>query len=182
MEGKSHTMQKERSSVNKIVDLVRSKRAVRHFTPEPLPGEVVEAITEAGRLSGSAKNQQPWHFIFVQQHETLTQLAECGEYAGHLAGAALGVVLVTHDPFERITVPFDLGRATQNMMLTAWSYGVGSVMATIYQPEKARIMLGVPAAFTIPWCISMGYPAREPLPARKGGRRSVEDVIHSERW
>lgn len=168
--------------MNEIVNLIRTKRAIRQFTDDPLPGEVVEAIAQAGRLSGSAKNQQPWHFVFVQEKGTLSRLAGCGAYAGHLAGAALGIVLVTHDPFERITVPFDLGRATQNMMLTAWSYGIGSVMATIYQPEKARDIVGVPAQYTIPWCISMGVPAAEPKPARKGGRRSAEDVIHYERW
>ncbi|GAB4476287.1 MAG: nitroreductase family protein [Anaerolineae bacterium] len=166
-----------------VFDLVRGKRAVRVFRPEPLPDDVVHTILEAGRLSGSAKNTQPWHFVAVQQRETLEALATCGAYAGHLAGAALGVALVTRDPFERLTVPFDLGRTTQNMMLTAWSVGVGSVMATIYQPGRACEVLGVPPEYTIPWCISFGYPAQaEDRPPRKGGRRPAAEVIHWERW
>jgi nitroreductase len=166
-----------------VFETVKAKRAIRQFRNKPLPEEVVRLILEAGRLSGSSKNTQPWHFIAVQERETLERLATCGAYASHLAGAALGVALVTADPFYRLSVPFDLGRATQNMMLTAWSLGVGSVMATMYQPDKACDALGVPTDYTIPWCISFGYPA-EPVtrPARKGGRRPGQEVIHWECW
>lgn len=168
---------------SQIFDLIKSKRAVRLFREEALPAEVVQQVLEAGRLSGSAKNTQPWHFIAVQRRDTLEALSKCGAYAGHLTGAALGVALATEDPFRRLTVPFDLGRATQNMMLTAWSLGVGSVMATIYQPDRACEILSVPTTHTIPWCISFGYPADPTVrPARKGGRRSADEIIHRERW
>ena len=166
-----------------VYDTVRAKRAVRDFRDEPLPEHVVERIVNAGRLSGSAKNMQPWHFVAVQRRETLQALAACGQFAGHLAGAALGIALVTPDPFYRLTVPFDLGRATQNMMLTAWEMGVGSVMATVYRPDRAREILGVPAEYTIPWCISFGYPAEQQgRPPVKGGRRAPGEVVHYEQW
>ncbi len=166
-----------------LFELVRTKRAVREFKDEPIPDEIVRQILEAGRLSGSAKNMQPWHFVAVRGRETLKSLSKCGAYAGHLAGAALGVVMVTASPFLRLTVPFDLGRAAQNMMLTAWAAGVGSEMATIYRSDEAREILGVPPDYVIPWCISFGYPAQElSRPARKGGRRAAEEVIHYERW
>ena len=166
-----------------VFDVVKTKRAVRSFTDDPLPDEVAARILQAGRLSGSAKNTQPWHFIAVRNCETLAALSACGAFAGHMAGAALGVALVTEDPFYRLTVSFDLGRATQNMMLTAWEMGVCSVMATIYQPDQARDILGVPPEFTIPWCISFGYPA-VPVdrPPRKSGRLPADEVIHWDTW
>lgn len=169
--------------MGEIFNLIKSKRAVRQFRDERLPAEVVHQILEAGRLSGSAKNTQPWYYVAVQERGTLEALSTCGAYAGHLAGAALGVALVVEDPFKRLTVPFDLGRTTQNMMLAAWALEVGSVMATIYQPDKAREILGVPTDYTIPWCISFGYPAEsQDRPPRKGGRRVVDDVVHWEQW
>lgn len=165
-----------------VYNAIKSRRAVRQFRDEPLPDEAVRRILNAGRLSGSAKNRQPWHFVAVRSRETLRALATCGVSAGHLAGASLGVALVA-DPFERLTVPFDLGRAAQNMILAAWEMGIGSVMATIYQPDKARDILGVPPELTIPWCISFGYPA-EPTdhPPRKDGRREFDEVVHRECW
>src|SRR5690554_1196184 len=167
-----------------VYDTIRAKRAVRNFRDELLPPEVVERILNAGRLSGSAKNMQPWQFVAVQNRATLQALSECGAFARHLAGAALGIALVTPDLFFRLTVPFDLGRATQNMMLTAWELGVGSVMATMYRPDRARDILQAPPDVTIPWCISFGYPADADhrSPAAKGGRRPAADVIHYEKW
>jgi nitroreductase len=166
-----------------LFELVKSKRSVREFADTPLPQAVIRQILDAGRLAGSAKNMQPWHFVAIERRETLAALSQCGTFAGHLAGASLGVALVTADLFLRMTVPFDLGRAAQNMMLTAWAEGIGSEMATIYRPDRAREILGVPDGFSIPWCISFGYPAQaEQPPARKGGRRSAEDVFHFETW
>ena len=168
-----------------IFDTIRMKRAVRSFNDEPLPEPVINMILDAGRRSGSAKNSQPWHFIAVTDQPVLNTLSKCGEYAGHLGGAAMAVALVTEAPFERDTVPFDLGRATQNMMLTAWSLGVGSVMATIYQADRAREVLKVPDGYMVPWCISFGYPADESVlerPPRSGGRRSPEEIIHWNQW
>jgi nitroreductase len=169
--------------MSQVFDTIRTTRSIRQFKDEPLTEDQITHILEAGRLSGSAKNVQPWHFVAVENRETLWSLSECGSFAGHLAGAALGVALVTPDPFYRITVPFDLGRAAQNMILTAWSLGVGSVMATIYQPDRAREILGIPSEFVVPWCISFGIPAEaQERPLRKGGRRPADDVIHREKW
>jgi nitroreductase len=167
-----------------VMDAIRSKRAVRQFQDKPLPDEVVETIVDAGRLSGSAKNRQPWSFIVVRDRAALEGLSTCGEFCGHLAGAAMAIALVTPDPHQRLSMPFDLGRTTQNMMLAGWELGVGSVMATIYQPNKAAEILGVPPDYVIPWCISFGYPLEDPSrrPPRKGGRRTFEDVVHWDRW
>ncbi|NDJ54024.1 MAG: hypothetical protein GYB68_13205 [Chloroflexi bacterium] len=166
-----------------VYNLIKTKRAVRRFSQQPISDDIARTILNAGRLSGSAKNTQPWHFVAIRQHDTLQALSQCGAYASHLAGAAMAVALVTEDPFERLTVPFDLGRATQNMMLTAWSHGIGSVMATIYQSAKAAAIIKAPASYALPWCVSFGYPA-EPRsgPPRRGGRRPADDVIHWESW
>jgi nitroreductase len=168
---------------SEFFSLVTGTRSIRDFKDEPLPAPVIHEIVEAGRRSGSAKNSQPWHFVVVQDRSTLGELGKCGKWANHLARAAMGVALITPDPFLRLTIPFDLGRAAQSMMLTAWSHGVGSVMATIYQNSVACDLLDVPSDYTIPWCISFGYPARnEDRPPRKGGRKSTTEVVHWDRW
>ena len=56
-----------------VGDAIQSKRAVRQFQDKPLPDEVVAAIVNAGRLSGSAKNRQPWSFVLVRERATLNQ-------------------------------------------------------------------------------------------------------------
>ncbi|MGB4678183.1 MAG: nitroreductase family protein, partial [Aggregatilineales bacterium] len=74
-----------------VFEAIRTKRAVRQFTDQPIPDEIVREILNAGRLSGSSKNTQPWHFVAVRNRDTLRALSEAGTYAGHIAGAALAV-------------------------------------------------------------------------------------------
>ncbi len=94
-----------------ISDAIRLKRAVRKFTDQSLPEEVILFILNAGRRSQSSKNSQPWHFIAITDKAILKQLSECGEWAGHLAGAALGVAIVHPDPAEKFQTMFDVGQA-----------------------------------------------------------------------
>jgi nitroreductase len=175
-----------------VGEAIRAKRAIRRFAPAPLPDEVTRAILNAGRRAQSSKNSQPWQFIVVTDRATLQKLAGTGKFADHLAGAALGVVLVTGGAPEAPDaaetdgwVMFDLGQAASYMQLAAWELGVGSVIATIYEPEDARAILGIPAGMRCDVALSFGYPAdaRDMAAApRAGGRRPLEEMIHHDRW
>ncbi len=57
-----------------VFDAVRTVLAVRQFRDQPIPESIVHQIVEAGRLTASSINKQPWHFIVVQNKETLQQL------------------------------------------------------------------------------------------------------------
>src|SRR3989337_1778611 len=125
------------------------KRAVRAFADEPLSPDDVQAILNAGRRAQSSKNTQPWHFVAVQDRATLKTLAGLGGYSGHLAGAALGVVIVTPDPAQRWSILFDAGQAAAYMQLAAWERGIGSCLATLYESEVARSLLAIPTEFPV---------------------------------
>ena len=168
-----------------VSDAIKYKRAVRQFQDKPLPQDVILAILSAGRRAQSSKNTQPWHFIAIQDKGTLKALSELGTYAGHLAGAALGVAVITTSPEQRFSIMFDAGQAAAYMQLAAWELGIGSCLATIYEPEKARQLLGFPEDLFIRIAISFGYPLQDDQidsPPMKGGRRSFEEVVHWERW
>jgi nitroreductase len=168
-----------------VSEAIRLKRAVRNFTSQPLPEKVVHAILNAGRRSQSSKNSQPWHFIAIREKAILQALSECGTWAGHLAGAALGVAIVTPDPVEKFQTMFDAGQAAAYMQLAAWELGVGSCPASIYEPEKARQLLGFPQELYLRIALSFGYPADElnliAAPV-KGGRRAFDEAVHWEKW
>jgi len=167
-----------------VYTAIRAKRAIRKFGDQQISDETLKTILNAGRLAGSSKNTQPWMFIAIRNRDTLKALSECGTYAAHLAGANVGVALLTPDPAQRWSIMFDLGQAAQNMMLTAWELGIGSVMATIYEPEKARSLLGFPDEWHLRAAISLGYPAYDPATKspKKGMRRTFDDVVKWERW
>jgi nitroreductase len=174
-----------------VEETIRTKRAVRRFTEQPLPEDVMHAILTAGRRAQSSKNTQPWSFVVVRDRARLKQLSECGMYAGHLAGAAMGVAVVTGiapegaDQAEhQAWIMFDVGQAAAYMQLAAWELGVGSCIATIYEPEKARAVLGTPQGMRCDLAISFGYPDPSAIrpSASAAGRRPYEDVVHDEQW
>jgi nitroreductase len=168
-----------------VNEAIRRKRAVRQFQDRPLPEEAVQAILNAGRRSQSSKNTQPWQFIAIHDKATLTALSACGIWAGHLAGAALGVAIVHADPGERFQIMFDIGQTAAYMQLAALEIGIGSCLASIYEQDKARLVLGYPEALHLRIALSFGYPL-DPLdltrPLKKGGRRGLDEVVHWEHW
>jgi len=139
---------------------IRSVRAVRRFADREIPVDTLRDVIETARWTGSAKNVQPWHVVVVRDRAMLGQLAACGEFAYHLKGARLGIVLV----MASRGYAFDAGRLTHNVMLGAWAHGVGSCIA-YFQPDdnqaKAKELLGIPDDRWVPTGISLGYPADE---------------------
>jgi nitroreductase len=167
------------------LEAIRFKRAVRQFRAEPLPQDAIVDILNAGRRAQSSKNSQPWQLIAIIEKTALKALSECGAYAGHLAGAALGVAILTPDPAEKFQIMFDAGQCAAYMQLAAWELGVGSCLASIYEPEKARAILGFPPEQHLRIMLSFGYPLDATVMSatpKKGGRRSLEQVVHWEKW
>jgi nitroreductase len=171
-----------------VWEAITAKRAIRGFSPEPLAPAHLERILQAGRHAPSSKNRQRWTFVVCRDREHLRQLAEVGPFAGHIAGAAAAIALVTPDPRPTgggRSIMFDLGLAAENMMLAAWELGIGSVPATVYDSELARSLLGYPDNWNCEYLLSFGYPA-DPgdltRPPVKGGRRRLSEIVREERW
>ena len=167
---------------------ISTKRAIRTFADTPLEPAHLDRILRAGRRSGSSKNLQRWEFIVCRDRAHLRQLAAVGPWAGHLAGAAMGVALVTptsKDADDPLSVMFDLGQAAAYMMFAAWELGIGSVPATVYEHDLARQLLGYPETHLCEYILSFGYPADSSeltAPNRPGHRRPLDEIIHEERW
>ncbi len=168
-----------------VSEAIRLKRAVRKFQDTPLPEDVIHAILNSGRRSQSSKNEQGWQFIAIRDKAILKALSACGQWAGHLAGAALAVAILTPDPTAKFQTMFDAGQAAAFMQLAAWELGVGSVPASIYEAGKAREILGFPPEWHLRIAISFGYPLEDEklsAPPKKGGRHSLEEIVHWDKW
>ena len=168
------------------ISFLKSLRAVRDFRPDPVPIEVVDDVLEVARWSGSASNRQPWEIVVVRERGTLRSLSGVRGYAGHLAGAALGIVLVMAGERDEQET-YDEGRLAERIMLAAWAHGVGSSIGWIVGEgrDAAREILGVPPGRTVRTAISMGYPAEEargPRAARGQARKPLSEISHEERY
>src|SRR5229473_4844247 len=104
-------------------DAIRTVLAVRHFKDTPIPEPIVRQIVEAGRLTASGGNSQHWHFIVVRDKETLRRLGQLASTGPYIAQAPLAIVVaMDRSPLA----DSDGSRAIQDMILAAWSQGVGS--------------------------------------------------------
>jgi nitroreductase len=160
-----------------------SKREVRTYLATPVPEPVLTQILEAGRASGSSRNRQPWKFVVVTDRACLAALSAFVSRPTNLTGCAAAIVVSIGHPNSA----FDAGRAAQNMMLAAWTLGVGTCPNTPTDESGVRRLLGLPEEAAIPTIISLGYPApgeRRPRanadPARvlqRINRRPLSDLV-----
>jgi nitroreductase len=161
-----------------VFDAIRTLLAVRSYKSTPVPDALVRRIVEAGRLTGSGMNGQPWHFIVVRDAETLRRLGALASSGSYVAQAPLAIVVATDK--SRFAVS-DASRAIQSMLLTAWADGVGSNWVGFGGLDKVKTVLDIPAGLDVLAILPFGYPARAVGKGKKQ-RKALRDVTHLERY
>jgi nitroreductase len=161
-----------------VFDAVRTVLAVRNYQDKPVPPDIVRQIVEAGRLTASSMNAQPWHFIVVQNRDTLRQLGALAPTGPYVAQAPLAVVVAIEK--TRFAVS-DASRAIQSMILTAWSEGLGSNWVGFLGLTEVKSLLGVPDDLDVLAILPFGYPAQAHGQGKKQ-RKLLSKVAHRGRF
>ena len=161
-----------------VFDAVRTLLAIRSYQKKPIPDALVRRIVEAGRLTGSGMNRQPWHFVVIRDPESLRKLGAMASSGSYVAQAPLAIAVATDR--TRFAVS-DASRAIQSMLLTAWGEGVGSNWVGFGGLESVKDLLGIPADLDMLAILPFGYPARA-VGRGKKQRRALRDVAHLERY
>jgi len=161
-----------------VSDAVRTVLAVRDFQNRPVPDQLVRRIVEAGHLSASSMNLQPWHFIVVQDPETLKRLGKLARTGPYIAKAPLAIAVLVER--TRFAVS-DASRAVQSMALVAWAEGVGSNWVGFGGLDEMKAVLGVPEELDILAVVPFGYPTSDLGLGRKK-RKPLETVASSEHY
>ncbi len=155
-------------------------RSIRTYRDEPLSEEDLDAILEAARWTGSAKNKQNWKFVVIRDQKQKDRLTSAGEWAVPAQQAPCAIAIVNlANGYE-----FDVGRAAQNIMLAADAIGVVSCPVTLHDGDKAAEVLGLPESASVRYAIALGYPTGHTvsLPSSGGGRKSREEVVSYEHY
>ena len=162
-----------------VFEAVRTILAVRSYQDKPVPEEVVHRIVEAGHLTASSMNVQPWHFVVVKNRDTLRQLGSMVRTGPYIAQAALAIV-VAIEKGSRFGIS-DASRAVQDMMLTAWADGVGSNWTGFGGLDEVKGFLGIPAELDVLAVIPFGYPAQS-VGRGKKQRKPLGEIASLERY
>lgn len=159
-------------------DVIRTILAVRQFRDTVIPDDVVRQIVEVGHLTASSANGQPWHFIVVEDRDTLRQLGALAPTGRYIAQAPLAIVVgITQSP----SGVSDASRAIQSMMLAAWARGVGSNWVGFHHLENVKPLLGIPDDVDVLAIVPFGYPVAA-LGAGQKKRKPLGEVAHRERF
>jgi nitroreductase len=161
-----------------VFEAVRTVLAVRSYQQKAVPPDIVRRIVEAGRLTGSAMNAQPWHFIVVENTETLRQLGTLARTGPYVAQAPLAVVVAIERTKFAVS---DASRAIQSMILTAWSDGVGSNWVGFFGLDEVKSLLSIPDNLDVLAIVPFGYPAQN-IGKGKKKRKPLSEVVHHERF
>jgi len=168
---------KENNEAMEVFEAVRTVLAIREYKETPLPPDLVRRIVEAGRLSGSAVNGQPWHFIVVDDRDTLRHLGVLARTGPYIAQAPLAVVVAVQRTKFSVA---DAARAIQSMVLTAWSEGVGSNWVGFMGLEDVKPLFGIPDDLDVLAIVPFGYPPRS-IKGKKN-RKPLSEVAHYGRF
>lgn len=167
-----------------LMTAIKGRRAVRRFREEPIPLEYLKKILEAGVWAPSGSNIQPWEFILVTDKENIEKikLISPGLFGNPQALIVLCINKKRAEKGGRLgenTALMDVSMAAQNMMLMAYSLGIGSCPIVSFNKTALKELLDVPEYVEPVLIISLGYPEFWPKPPK---RRSLKEVVHVEKF
>ena len=188
--------------ITDVHELFRHQRAIRSFTDQDVPDELVHRVLTAAIHGPSGSNTQPWHFIVIRDAAVKQAISEAYEEARAAAYPNPGRPSVASGPRQPLSAApvlivccvatpasgqagFQTGASiypsVQNLMLAARALGLGTVLTTLHRRRKARIheILGIPDNVESAAIIPLGWPDREYGPNR---RPPVERFIMRDRW
>jgi nitroreductase len=164
---------------NPVFETVRTVLAVREFEDRPIPDDLLHQIVEAGRLTASSMNLQPWHFVLVTSRDGLRELGAQISTGRYVAGSAAAIVVA----FERESEygVSDASRAIQSMVLVAWAEGLGSNWTGFGDLDRVAAQVGLPDSYEVLAVVPFGYPKRK-LGKGKKTRKPLAEVASAERF
>jgi nitroreductase len=161
-----------------VFEAVRTVLAVREYQDKPIPADVIHKIVEAAHLTASSMNKQPWHFIVIEDRDTLHKLGSIASTGSYIAQAPLAVVVAIEQTQFAVS---DGSRAIQSMVLTAWAEGVGSNWVGFRGLSELHDLLGIPDDLEVLAVVPFGYPAHDIGKGQKR-RKPLSEIAHHGRF
>ncbi|MCW4016824.1 MAG: nitroreductase family protein [Candidatus Bathyarchaeota archaeon] len=150
-----------------ILKIILSRKSIRRYENKEIPKDVLDQIVEAGRQSPSAANRQPYRFVIVTDAKIKKELK--GLLSQFLEKAPV-IIVGCANPKAVLTgkwATIDTTIALENMVLAAWSLGVGSCWIGSFNEEKIKQALKIPQDWKVVALVTFGYPAETPKPRKK---------------
>ena len=169
-----------------LSEAIKGRRSIRNFKPDKVSKKDVERLIEAAVSAPSAGNIQPWELVVARKPEIRRKLVEAAYGQSFIEEAPVVIVVCANE--DRSSQRYgirgktlyclqDTAAATQNMLLTAYSLGLGTCWVGAFKEDEVREALSIPMGIRPVAIVPVGYPGKS-APARQ--KRPLEHVVHYE--
>lgn len=166
------------------MDAIFNRRSIRKYSEKPISKEKIDLLLKAGFSAPSAGNQQPWHFIIIDDKGLLLEIEKIHAHASMLKEANKAILVCGDLNLEKFKGYWmlDCSAATENILIAAHSKGLGACWLGIYPKEdrinKIKELLNLPEGIIPLSLIALGYPAEE----KNSINRFSQKRIHHNKW
>lgn len=169
-----------------VTDAIKTRKSVRGYADRPVEDEKLNAILEAARLAPSASNRQEWRFVVVRQPETRQKLAQAASSVAAFVGKAPVLIAACAQTDEHVmqcgqlSYPIDVAIAVDHLTLAAVEAGLGTCWVAMFDEQKVKTILGIPAKVRVIALLTLGYPANPSAIEKK--RLPLKEIVKYEQW
>jgi len=167
-----------------LQEAIKGRRSIRNFKKQNIPEETITRLIEAASYAPSAGNIQPWHFIIVRNPTIKKKLAESALNQHHVEQAPVVIVVCADE--KRSSIGYgtrgrtlyclqDTAAATQNILLTAHSLGLGTCWIGAFNEDEAKEAVNAPEGVRPVVMIPVGIPDEKP---RQRGKKLLSQLTY----
>lgn len=167
------------SKENPVIENIMTRRSIRKYTPQPVSRDTMQTILNCGINAPNGQNKQSWEIRVVDNPEFINGITQI--YKKHNPKAATDpnfknmfrnaptVVFIANDTSYDLSA-IDCGLLGENMILSAWSMGIGScclggpIRFINTTPDATEYLkkLDIPEGYQLLYCIAFGHPDETP--------------------
>ena len=167
-----------------VFEAIFNRRSIRRYSDQQVDDKIVEKVIHAGMYAPSAANKQPWHFIIFSEISTKEAIMAIHPHSAMLEHASKAVLVCFDEQLQHDKGygAVDCSAATQNILLSAYAYGLGACWVGIYprqeRMEALKEIFSLPSRITPFSIVALGYP----LYPKDKPDRIMPERIHKEKW
>jgi len=169
-------------------EVIRTRRSIRSYIPDPIPEEVLNRVLEAARIAPSGSNRQPWKFIVVEDEELKKRMVPvCGNQS-FIAEAPIIIVACGYDiRYNRggymgdMSMLVDVSIAFTHLIQAARAEGLGTCWIGSFDNGAVKKILNIPKDVNVVAITPLGYPRRDEF-TEPGQRKSLTEIASKNKF
>jgi nitroreductase len=166
------------------MEAIRTRRSIRHYRPEAVERDKLLRVLEAGRLAPSARNEQEWRYIIVEDASMRQKLMQAASNQTFVAEAPVVIVACAETDSRmmqcgQLTYPIDVAISLDHITLKAVEEGLGTCWIGAFDADQVKKLLSIPDYILVVELLTLGYPTKTP---NSRTRLSLEEIVRFEKW